>query len=456
MESIHFNHLVPTKPRPNKYNDSDSEPKIDLIKYYLENNSTKLTQVQLMKYFFPDSSKASKSGGGGQDKIDINEYFRNIKNYLSGKHPSLDNAPIPSFDEQLNMMVVTAPSKKNILRKKLLDSKSKREGPIDELIGSFETLGLGEVDRWEDVKTNYDRVNIDETKEEEEEININTNLKKKSFFNTGNIKKSVYIFMVYIQRFIYGIYYILSFIRSIPVFGNILVGILLTSLYQKCFIFQIVCDLLIKSTLTIADITGLTNVFYDVCYKILAVFGSVASSYLPGIMNNLMESYFTTSIAQVISEQVSTQVSTQVSNEVATLVSNQIAIQSFQITQEITSQRDSIQLLISLVEENGQTSLTQIINNAIANSATGAITNSATSVIVGLVNEAIRNIPFTIENIANGANGGKSRRQTIRKIRRNKKAKTKKRKANKKTKKKKANKKTKVNRKKSKKRRTKK
>lgn len=53
-------------------------------------------------------------------------------------------------------------------------------------------------------------------------------------------------------------------------------------------------------------------------------------------------------------------------------------------------------------------------------------------------------------------NGGKPRRQTRRKIRRNKKAKTKKRKANKKTKKRKVNKKTKVNRKKSKKRRTKK
>ena len=52
--------------------------------------------------------------------------------------------------------------------------------------------------------------------------------------------------------------------------------------------------------------------------------------------------------------------------------------------------------------------------------------------------------------------GGKPRRQTRRKIRRNKKTKTKKRKVNKKTKKRKTNKKTKVNRKKSKKRRTKK
>jgi len=52
--------------------------------------------------------------------------------------------------------------------------------------------------------------------------------------------------------------------------------------------------------------------------------------------------------------------------------------------------------------------------------------------------------------------GGKPRRQTRRKIRRNKKAKTKKRKVNKKTKKRKTNKKTKVNRKKSKRKRTKK
>lgn len=52
--------------------------------------------------------------------------------------------------------------------------------------------------------------------------------------------------------------------------------------------------------------------------------------------------------------------------------------------------------------------------------------------------------------------GGKPRRKTRRKIRRNKKANTKKRKVNKKTKKRKTNKKTKINRKKSKKRRTKK
>jgi hypothetical protein len=56
----------------------------------------------------------------------------------------------------------------------------------------------------------------------------------------------------------------------------------------------------------------------------------------------------------------------------------------------------------------------------------------------------------------NAKEGGKPRRKTRRKIRRNKKAKTKKRKSNKKTKKRKANKKTKVNRKKSKKNRNKK
>jgi len=305
------------------------------------------------------------------------------------------------------------------------------------------------VEKWNDVKVNNENVSNDE------QIVIN-NIEEEKLskeYDANPAKQIVFNFMVYIQRFIAGIYYILSVIRSIPVFGNILVGILLTSLYQKCFIFQIVCDLLIGGALTILDITGLTDVFYDVCYKILTLFGGVASTYLPGIMNNVMESYFATRIAQVISEQVSTQVSAEVTAEVTAQVTNQIAIQSFQISQELIKQGNYIQLLIEHVKENGnvQTSLTQIINNAIASSATSVITNSATSLIGNIVNNAIKNIPKI-------ANGGKIRRKTRRKNHRNKKAKTKKRKVNKKTTKKKmkAKKKTKMNRKKSKRRRNKK
>ena len=89
----------------------------------------------------------------------------------------------------------------------------------------------------------------------------------------------------------------------------------------------------------------------------------------------------------------------------------------------------------------------QLIDNLVGNLDSNEEINSITS------NDVLR--------ITNGhANGGKPRSKTRRKIRRNKKAKTKKRKVNKKTKKRKTNKKTKVNRKKSKrktnKRRTKK
>jgi hypothetical protein len=439
-----------------KKTNSGSEPKIDLIKDYLKNNPNKLTKNELIDYFIPKPS--NKSGGGEENKIDINQYFKNIKDYLSGQSHSMDNAEVPSFNQQLLDYIKNEPKKTVVLRNKLLALKRERYGPIDDLIEEFEKINLGSEPskKWKDVKTKSDNVKNYETNDntKEEEINTNTNLEITRFFETENIKESMYIFMVYIQRFIVRIYYILKFIRSIPVFGNILFVILLTSLYQKCFIFQIVCELLIKSTLTIADITGLTDVFYDVCYKILALFSSVASTYLPGIMNNAFESYFTTNIAQVISEQVATQVTTQVTTEVSTQISEQIAIESFKITQEIMRQQDGIQLLIELAEENTRGSFKQMINNAIANSATGAITNSATSVLVGLVNNAINNIPLAI---ANGPEyGGKPRRQTRRKIRRNKKAKTKKRKVNKKTKKRKTNKKTKVNRKKSKKRRTKK
>jgi len=77
--------------------------------------------------------------------------------------------------------------------------------------------------------------------------------------------------------------------------------------------------------------------------------------------------------------------------------------------------------------------------------------------VKGIINERKNKRNESPNGPVNGpATGGKPHRQTRRKIRRNKKAKTKKRKVNKKTKKRKTNKKRKVNRKKSKKRRTKK
>ena len=415
------------------------------IKDYLEQNTNKLTQNELMNYFIHEPSN-KRGGGGERDKNNINDYFQNIKNYLSGENHTLDNAEIPSFDEQLLDYVKNAPKKTVLLKNRLLASKREREGPIDELIDQFEDMDINSkpLVKWNNDKENYDNVEKYETNyNKEEEIIINTNLKITRFLNTENIKESVYIFMVYIQRFIVGICYILRFIRSIPVFGNIIFGILLTSLYEKCFIFQIVCDLLLKGALSISDITGLTDVFYDVCYKILALSGSVASTYLPGIINNAFESYFATNIAQVISEQVATQVTTEVSKEVST----QIATQSFQITQYLMQHDNGIQLLIQLVEKQSNNHLTDIITNAITQTGITALT---TTTATTLMNAIKQNIPTLA--IGNGvASGGKPRRQTRRKIRRNKKAKTKKRKVNKKTKKRKMKRKTNMNRKKSKK-----